>query len=102
MSSVEHITTGAIFTSWVFLLAYLVIYAVTAPFWRSATGRTMYSLGAVLFAIATLAVAGQLFGQDYAARPIARLLVWTATAAVTLGLLVALSRAQLRRKDDDE
>jgi ABC-type dipeptide/oligopeptide/nickel transport system permease subunit len=80
------------------ILLYVVMYASLAPWWRTVVGRAMFSLGAVILAITSLAALGQIFGTDYAARPIFRLLTWLATAGVVIGLLIALIRVQLGRK----
>lgn len=98
MNTVELVTTGLIYASWLAISTYLVAYWVVAPWWRTTIGRQMFTLGIAIWLISTLAVASQLFGQDYAARPVFRLIVWTATATVSVGLCVALYRAQIRKR----
>lgn len=92
----NNATTALIYASWFGSLAFVIGYTVVARWWRSTVGRQMFALGAVILAIATLAVLSQLFGQDYSARPWVRFAVWAATASVTVGLCVALVKAQRR------
>lgn len=98
MKTVEAITTGFIYVSWLASLLFLVAYGVTARWYRTTVGRQLFSFGMLVCLISTLAVAGQIFGQDYAARPVFRLITWTVTALVTVGFCVALYRAQLRKE----
>lgn len=92
----DHAIAACIFTVWVTSALYVSGYGTTAPWWRSAAGRSLFSLGVVLFVLSSLAAAGVLFGQDYEFRPIARLAGWGATAAVSVGLLVTWYRARRR------
>lgn len=97
MKHVELITTGLIYISFFASLAFVVGYLVVAPWWRTTIGRQMLAFGVVVLLISTLAVLSQIFGQDYAARPVFRLLTWTGTAGTMIGLCIALYRAQIRK-----
>lgn len=98
MNMLELITSGLIYVSWLATLLFLTTYTMLARWYRSTIGRQLFALGSVFLLIATLAALSQILGQDYAARPILRLLVWLGTALVTVGLCVALYRAQLKQR----
>jgi NADH:ubiquinone oxidoreductase subunit K len=98
VTAVELVTAVLIYVSWGASLLFLVTYLVVARWYRSVVGRHLVALGVTLLLIATLAALSQILGQDYAARPVFRLLVWACTALVTVGLCVALYRAQLTKR----
>lgn len=91
-------TNVCIFTSFGAIALYLLAYGTRAPWWRSAVGRSLFSLGIAIFAVSGLAGTAVLFGQDYELRPVARLLTWGATAFASVGLLISWWRAQRRGK----
>jgi hypothetical protein len=93
----EFATNGLVFISWIASAVYVVAYGVSAPWWRTTVGRSMMGLGVSILAVSSLATVSLIFGQDFSTRPIIRLFVWSITACITLGLCLALYRAQLRK-----
>jgi len=66
---------------------YFFIYTFTAPWWRSAVGRALFTKGLALTLLLDIAVLYQLFGNDYPGRDAVRLTVYT---LIVVGLWLQL------------
>jgi hypothetical protein len=74
---------------------HMFLYAVTAPWWRSLTGRSVMALVAVLAMVLALSVSTLWFGVQWPARLLLRALVFWAIAAAGAFLGVAHVRQKL-------
>lgn len=81
-------------------VAFPILYTVLAPWWRSQTGRHVFSLAAVIAVVLLIQVLRLVLGRHFPGRPVVDLLQYIGIAAVLLGQLRLLITSQIRRRRD--
>lgn len=96
-------TTATIVLFWVAVVAavsFPILYTALAPWWRSQTGRHVFSLATVIALVLLIQVARVIF-HDFTGREVIDLLTYIATAAVLLNQVRLLLIAQIRHHRED-
>lgn len=80
--------------------AFIVIYGIWSPWWRTWLGRAVFTKGLGLALLADLALAHNLLGEEYPGRDVIRLTIFTLLAVgAWLQLAVLISEKRKPRRD---
>lgn len=77
------------------VILFPILYAVSAPWWRTPAGRQSMMLGLALLGLVALGLARRVFGADYPGKDVAVLGVYVLVAVALWGQVVLLVRVQI-------
>lgn len=80
--------------------AFLGLYGLLAPWWKSPMGRHLFSFGAMVAGLLTLVLATGLLGHGYTGHTYVRLAAYAVLAVVLWRHVAMAARSQLKRHRD--